>query len=162
MRIRKIAVFLAAVVISATAAGFRWGGSGHVIGMIHPAGGTVNHPLVLAGDNRLYSFIVSASVLPSYRGDVEIRLAGEPALDCDIFLAEPVLDLGLHPRPDYACPVLSGLRPGDRISLWAVIRTSLPVRGAYRLEFLDTRSGTCVLCVPIIFAGEEGTNEAHT
>lgn len=162
MKIRTIVIFLAAVAVSATAAGFRWGGSGHVIGTIHANGGSVNHPLVLAGDHWLYSFIVTASVIPPYSGDVEIVLAGEPALDYDIFLAEPVVDLGLYPRPDYSAPILSGLHPGDRISLWTVVKTSQPVRGKYQLEFLDTRSRTCVLSIPIIFAEERGDNEGHT
>jgi hypothetical protein len=161
MRGGKALVFLLAVAISVLAAGYRWGDSGHAIGLIKAHGGSSRHPLVVTAGEELYSLIVTATVIPPYSGDVEITLEGEPQLDYDIYLTEPVIDLGLRRKAEYQAPVLKGLRPRDRLALWVVIRPSTPAHGRYDLSFCDTRSGQVVLSVPVIFAEEGENDEGH-
>ena len=159
MRPKQVLVFLLAVALPAAAAGFRWGDSGHAIGLIKARGGSARHPLVVTPGKALYALIVTATVIPPYSGDVEITLTGEPRLDYEIFFTEPVIDLGLRHKPEYQAPLLKGLRPGDRVAIWAVIRPSTPALGKYSLLFSDARSGNAVLDVPVIFALEGGNDE---
>lgn len=158
---KKLLVFLLAVVISAVAAGFRWGDSGHAIGLIKRKGGEARHPIVVAGGKGLYSLIVTATVIPPYSGDARLVLEGEPEFDYEIFFNEPVIDLGLRRRPEFREPVLQGLKPRDRVAIWVVIRPAAPAKGKYRLAFYDTRSGNAVLSVPIIFEEEGGEDGEH-
>lgn len=72
MRSKKLLVFLLAVAISTVAAGFRWGDSGHAIGLVKAKGGKARHPIVVEGGKGLYSLIVTATVIPPYSGDARI------------------------------------------------------------------------------------------
>lgn len=161
MRSKKLLVFLLSVAISTVAAGFRWGDSGHAIGLVKAKGGEARHPIVVEGGKGLYSLIVTATVIPPYSGDVRLVFEGEPELDYEIFFNEPVIDLGLRRRPEFREPVLQGLKPRDRLAIWLVIRPAAPAKGEYRLAFYDIRSENAVLSVPVIFKEEGGEDGEH-
>ena len=155
MRPKNLIVFILAAAVSLVAAGHRWGDSGHAVGRIQARGGEAGHPIVLQGGEGLYSLIVTATVIPPYRGDTRLALQGQPALDYEVRFSEPVIDLSLRRRPAFRDNVLYGLQPGDRVALWVVIRPSIPARGKYTLAFQDTKTDRSVLSVPVIFR-EEG------
>ena len=149
-----------AVAVSAFAAAHRWGDSGHAIGLIKAGGGSVRHPVVLDSGLDRYSVIVTATVIPPYRGDARVVLEGNPELEHEIYLSEAVVDFHLPRRPEFSDHVLHGLRPGDRLALWVTMKPSqrIPARGRYQIAFYDTKTGGSVLDVPVIF--KEGTGDA--
>lgn len=162
MRPRHLITCTIAAAISLAAAGHRWGDSGHAIGLIRLDGGSARHPIVLESGKRRYSLIVTATVIPPYRGDTRIVLEGLPEQDYEIRLSEPVIRLPLHRSPEFRDGVLYGLEPRDRLALWVVIRPSVPAEGKYSLRFYDTETGRPVLSVPVIFRGEgEAGAERH-
>lgn len=131
MRIRSIITFVLAVLISLAAAEYRWGDSSHAIGLMSVNGGKARHPSFFEIGWDRYAQITTATVLPPYRGDVRVVLDGDPPLDYDIRFSEPVVDLGLHQFPDFRGDILYGLKPGDRLALWVLLRSfpSDPVCG---------------------------------
>jgi len=162
MCLKNIIVFIGVAAISLVAASYRWGDSGHAIGLIKAKGGEARHPIVLESGRKLYSLIVTATVIPPYRGDVRMVLEGEPEMDYEIYFSEPVIDLSLRRRPEFRENVLYGLKPRDRLAFWVVIRPSMPVKGKYVLVFYDTRTDHSVLSVPVIFQEErEDGDQRH-
>lgn len=159
MRAKKIITFVLSAGLCLMAAGYRWGDSGHAIGLISLQGGRVRHPSYLKSGKDRYTQIVTATVLPGYRGNARMVLEGSPSLPCKIYLAVPVVDLGLHRKPRLEKQTLVNLQPGDRITLWLVMR---PVpgtsRGKHVLAFYDTASGRSLLRIPIIFKATENTD----
>lgn len=123
MRIRSIITFVLAVLISLVAAEHRWGDSSHAIGLLSVNGGKARHPSFLESGWNRYAQITTATVLPPYRGDVQIVVEGHPPLDYDIRFSEPVVDLGLHRLPTFRDDILYGIQPGDRLALWVLMRS---------------------------------------
>lgn len=162
VRPKNLIVFVIAVAISLVAAGHRWGDSGHAIGLVQARGGEARHPIVLEGGKELYSLIVTATVIPPYRGNARLVLEGIPEADYEIHFSEPIIDLRLRRRPEFRDNVLYGLQPRDRLALWVVLRPSTPAKGRHTLGFYDTKTDRLVLSVPVVFRGEgEGDAEGH-
>ena len=165
MRYRKpfvVGAFAVAAAVSTLAAAHRWGDSGHAIGLIKANGGGVRHPVVLDAGLDRYSVIVTATVIPPYRGDARVVLEGDPELEHEIYFSEAVVDFHLPRRPEFSGHVLHGLEPRDRLALWVMMRPPArsPARGQYQIAFYDTKTGKSVLDVPVIF--REGTGDAGT
>jgi len=162
MRPRNIIVFIIAAAVSLVAAEHRWGDSGHAVGLVRAQGGEARHPIALDSGRNLYSLIVTATVVPPYRGDARLVLEGIPETEYEIHFSEPVIDLPLRRRPEFRDNVLYGLQPGDRVALWVVLRPSTAARGKYTLAFQDTQTDRSVLSVPVIFREEgEAGAEGH-
>jgi hypothetical protein len=171
MRFKKILVFVFSIGISFVAAGYRWGDSGHAIGLISERGGKARHPTYLEGGKERYTEIITATVLPPYRGDARVELEGSPPLNVEIHSAEPVVELGLRRKPRFRDNTLHGLEPGDRIALWLIMRPpSTEIKsgndvageisgGKYTVAFYDTLSSQSLLRIPIIFKGKEAADE---
>lgn len=134
MKIKKIMFFSLAVAVSLVASYYRFGDSGHSIGVISAKGGKANHPTSFKSGSDLYTLISTATVIAPFRGDARVVLEGSPAIDHDIHLTAPVIDLGLHNLPEFRDNTLYGLEPGDRIALWVVMRPPIldPVCGMTR------------------------------
>lgn len=136
MRSRSIIVFVLAVFLSLAAAVFRWGDSSHAIGLLSVNGGKARHPSHLVSGWDRYTQITTITVLPPYRGDVRIRLAGDQTLDYELRFSKPVVELGLNRRPDFRDNILYGVEPGDRLALWVLMHPfpADPVCGMTVLE----------------------------
>jgi YHS domain-containing protein len=134
MKIKKILFFCLAVAVSLVAAHYRFGDSGHSIGVISAKGGKANHPTSFKSGSDLYTLISTATVIPPFRGNARVVLEGSPPIDHDILLTAPVIDLGIHDLPEFRDNTLYGLEPGDRIALWVVMRPPVldPVCGMAR------------------------------
>jgi YHS domain-containing protein len=134
MKIKKIMFFSLAVAVSLIAAHYRFGDSGHSIGVISAKGGEANHPTSFKSGADLYTLISTATVIPPYRGDARVVLEGSPAIDHEIHFTAPVIDLGFHNLPEFRDNTLYGIEPGDRIALWVVMRPPVldPVCGMTR------------------------------
>ena len=122
MKHKKILFFILAVAVSLVAAHYRFGDSGHSIGMISAKGGKANHPTTLTSGSDLYTLIATATVIPPYKGDTRVVLEGSPAIDHEIHFTSPIIDLGVHDFPEFRDNTLYGLKPGDRLALWVVMR----------------------------------------
>lgn len=160
MRLKKTIIFVLSAGLCLAAAGYRWGDSGHAIGLISRRGGKARHPVHLESGKNRYTQIVTATVLPGYRGKARVVLEGAPPLNCDMHLAVPVVDLGLRRKPRLENKTLVDLRPGDRIALWLVMRPASGASpGKYSLSLYDTASSRQLLRIPIIFKATENTHE---
>lgn len=122
LRWKTILIFITAVGISCFAAAYRFGDSAHAIGMLSSDGGKARHPFVLKSGKDGYTLIMTGVVLPPYRGDVRIALEGTPAMDYSIYDSEPVINLGIHRRPELDGHILHGVKSGDRLALWVVMK----------------------------------------
>ncbi|MBU1052532.1 MAG: hypothetical protein KKC46_01745 [Proteobacteria bacterium] len=170
MRYKKTLVFILSAGLSLFAAVYRWGDSGHAIGLISERGGKARHPSYYTGGKKRYTQIVTAKILPPYHGDARVVLEGSLPMNYELFSAEPIVDMGFRDKPRFQDNIFYDLKPGDRISLWLVMR---PVSGKnkltdpnhktvgkkYSLAFYDTGSGNSLLRVPIIFKEKENTDE---
>lgn len=138
MNIKKIIFFILSVAISLIAAGYRWGDSAHSIGLIRAGGSEAKHPASLESGKNEYTLIATATVIPPYKGNAKVVLEGEPKMDYEIYLSEPVVDLKLHRKPELKDSVLYDLQPKDRIALWVLMKPPVvdPVCGmAYKKSF---------------------------
>lgn len=152
MKIKSIIVFLAAVGVFLLAASHRFGDSGHAICMVSKKGGSIRHALHAKKDYGRLTAIVTARVLPPYRGDVKVVLEGEKTVPHDMYLAEPVIDFGIKPWVSFNDNILSGLTPGSNFALWVVMRgIDKQENSDYHLAFYDTKTGNSVLKLPIAF-----------
>jgi len=172
MRYKKTLVFVLSAGLSLVAAGYRWGDSGHAIGLISERGGKVRHPTYMAGGKNRYTQIVTATVLSPYRGDARVVLEGSPPMKYEIHSAKPIVDLGFRKITRFQDNTFYDLKPGDRISLWLIMR---PISGEnksvdpnyetdgekYALAFYDTMSSKTLLRIPIIFKGKEDMDETR-
>jgi YHS domain-containing protein len=122
MRLKNILFFVFAVLISLLAATFRWDDSAHSIGLIKTSGGEARHPAFLGRDWDRCNLIVTATVIPPYRGDAKVVLEGQPELNHEIFSSGPILNLGLRRLPKFSNNTLFGLQPKDRIALWVLMQ----------------------------------------
>jgi hypothetical protein len=160
MRLKKTIAFILSAGLCLIAAGYRWGDSGHAIGLISRRGGKARHPSFLKSGQDRYTQIVTATVLPDYRGDARVVLEGAPPMPCDLHLDVPIVDLGLHRKPRLENRTLVDLHPGDRIALWLVMRPPPGISGGkYTLAFYDAASDQSLLRIPIIFKAMENTDE---
>jgi hypothetical protein len=160
MRLKKTITFVLSAGLCLLAAGYRWGDSGHAIGLISRRGGKARHPVHLERGNTRYTQIVTATVLPGYRGNARVVLEGAPPLNCDMHLAVPVVDLGLRRKPRLENQTLVDLRPGDRIALWLVMRPASGASpGEHSVSLYDAESSRLLLRIPIIFKATENTDE---
>jgi len=144
MKAKSIVFFILALALSSLAATYRWGDSGHSIGLIKAAGGGARHPAILASGEEEYTLIATATVIPPYRGDARVILEGKPPIEHRIHLSGPVVDLGIRRNPELRDNVLYGLQPRDRIALWVVMKPPAidPVCGmAYEKGFLKISYG---------------------
>jgi len=164
VRIGSIVTFVLAALLSLAASAHRWGDSSHAMGLLSVNGGKVRHPSFLESGWDRYAQITTVSVLPPYRGNVRVVLEGDPPLDYDIHFAEPVVDLGLHPLPDFRDHVLYGVKPGDRLAFWVLMRAlpTDPVCGMIvsegGIEYMDqgkTRRFCCKGCLASFRANPE-------
>lgn len=140
MRLRYTILFILAVGISLLGAAYRWGDSGHSIGLIKANGGKVRHPTFLESGKNRYVLISTATVIPPYRGDARLVLEGKPEISHKIYTSGPVVDLGLRKLPEFRGNVLYGLEPRDRLAVWVVMKPPIidPVCGmAYEDGFIN-------------------------
>jgi hypothetical protein len=160
MRYKKILTFVLSAGLCLVAAAYRWGDSGHTIGLVSLRGGRVRHPSVLKGGHGRYTQLVTATVLPGYHGNARLALEGSPPLPWEMHLTAPAVDLGLRRKPRLENRTLIDLQPRDRIALWLVMHP-LPgmIEGRYVLAFHDSASGRSLLRVPIIFKTAEDKDE---
>lgn len=122
---RRVAVIVTVVVsvaLSLVAATHRFGDSAHAMGMISSQGGRALHPVHLPDGGARCMLVVTATVIPPYRGDVEVVVEGDPALDATVRASSPVIDLGLRRTPRFEEQAFRGLEPGDRLAMWIAIR----------------------------------------
>lgn len=157
MRARTLLIFLLAFGLALGAAWYRFGDSAHAMGMLSARGGTTRHPVTLAPGQERYAVIVTALVLPPWRGDARVAVEGETALEWELHPAEPLVDLGLHRHPHWQDGVLHGLQPRDRLAMWLQLRRpagACPSHAAnpLQLTFRDPNDQRLLLAVPITFA----------
>jgi YHS domain-containing protein len=123
----KSALFLAGTVALCTgAAAWRWPDSAHAMGVVKRSGGEARHAVNLPSGPERYQIVLTAPVLPGWRGDARLELEGEPATSWGVELTQPVVDLGLRRWPRLEGKVLRDLAPGDRLALWVDLEAPLP------------------------------------
>jgi YHS domain-containing protein len=123
MSTRKRLAFLAGTVaLSTLAAWYRWPDSAHALGAIRRGGGAARHPVALAGGRDEYVVVATATVIPPWRGDARISIEGAPAMEWDVEVSRPVVDLRLRRWPRLEGDTLRGLSPRDRVALWLRLR----------------------------------------
>ena len=154
---KRLLFFIAAIGLSLTAAHFRPGDSAHSIGLITRDGGKVRHPIHLPAGKDAYTLILTASVIPPWRGDARVTVEGSPELDVSLHPSRPAIDLGLRRRPRFEDGVFHDLQPKDRLALWVRLkpRDAQRAEGRYSVTFHDTEHDKPVLEVPIIL-GDRG------
>ncbi len=148
--------------VATLAAAWRWPDSTHAIGVLRQGGGSARHPVTLTPGPTRYMLVVTAPVIPPWRGDARLAIEGDPLLDFKTELSGPVLDLGLHHLPRLDGRVLRGLRAGDRIALWVQIDAP---QAAYhgqqlRLTMRDERTAEPLLTLPVVLGGK-GDGHGH-
>ena len=121
MRLRNILFFFFAVCISLLAASHRWSDSAHTMGLVTTKGGKARHPAFFENGKKHYTMIVTAKVIPPYRGDARVVFEGEPKMRCEFFASAPVLDLNLRRLPRFQDNTFFGLQPKDRLALWVLM-----------------------------------------
>lgn len=122
MKSRSIIFFALSVAVSLAAATYRFYDSAHVMGTLGQGGGAARHPAVLDGGLQRATLIVTAKVIPPYRGNARITLEGMPGTDYTVYDAAPVVRLPFHSTPGFHGIVLHDLRPNDRFALWVVLK----------------------------------------
>lgn len=143
--------FTASVALSVVASSTRFGDSAHAMGLISDRGGRARHPVHLPADGERYTLVVTATVLPPYRGDASVTVEGPACPEVSVRASGPVVDLGLRRLPVFRDNVFYGLEPGDRLAMWVVIGKppSDPVCGHLRSAGstrLDHRGKTFWFC----------------
>ena len=190
LRWRTILIFMLAVGISCVAAAYRFGDSAHAIGMLSSNGGKARHPFKIKSGKENYTLIMTGIVRPPYQGDVRIALEGSPAMDYRIYDSEPVIDLGIHRRPELDGNILQGVHSGDRLALWLVMKpqsadgleapsgeptdnymfSDEPAQPGdagpagkrpLKLSFYAVNSGQKLLQIPVVFADLQQEGGAH-
>jgi hypothetical protein len=121
MKPRAVIIFAISVAVFTLAATHRFHDSAHAIGMLKKGGGLVRHPVRLDGEKPSASLIVTARVVPPYRGDARVVLEGAPGYSYAIHNAEPAIRLPFHHRPTFRDNVYHNLRPNDKVALWVIM-----------------------------------------
>lgn len=127
MKTAHIVIFVLAVALSLLAATYHFQDSAHAMGVLKKGGSMARHPAVLDNRDGRATLIVTARVVPPYRGDARVVLEGAPGHTCTMYNSEPVVRLPFHHRPAFAGSVYSDLRPHDKVALWVVLK---PAGGA--------------------------------
>lgn len=122
MNPKNLFFFVLAVLIGCLMAIHRWGDSGHAIGMISLNGGKSRHPAMMESGRDHYSQITTVTVLPTFSGDVEVLIEGNPPLNYDLHLSGPVIDLRIHHLPELKGNIVYNLKAGDRLAIWTIIK----------------------------------------
>lgn len=122
MKLKTILLFAISMAVCLLAATYRFEDSAHVIGTIKKGGGTVRHPPRLDGEKSRSSLIVTARVIPPYRGNARVVLEGAAGYSYSIHNAEPVIRLPFHHRPAFRDNVYRDLRPNDKVAFWVVLK----------------------------------------
>jgi len=139
MRPKNVLFFFFAVCIALLAATHRWGDSAHTMGLITAKGGKARHPAFFESGKEHYTLIVTAKVIPPYRGDARVVFQGNPKMDCEFFASTPVVDFNLRRHPEFKGNTFFGLQPRDRLALWVLMTPPVldPVCGmAYEENFI--------------------------
>ncbi|HET8540465.1 MAG TPA: hypothetical protein VFL83_11395 [Anaeromyxobacter sp.] len=128
---RKLAFLAGTIAVCTLAAWWRWPDSAHAIGVVKRGGGAARHAVALPGGRDSYVVIVTAPVIPPWRGDAVVAVEGEPPMAWELEVSRPVVDLGLHRWPAQEGNRIRGLQPRDRLALWAKLEPPLadPVCG---------------------------------
>ena len=154
---KRILVFLFAVVLCVLAAWWRPGDSAHAMGMVSIKGGSARHPVHLPSGKDRYTLVLTGTVIPPYQGDARVVVEGQTDLPYSVYGSDPIVDLGLRHRPYFEDQTLTGLQPKDRFTLWVVFKPPEPMAaGKYNVTFYDTTTDRSVLQIPVFFGGEEG------
>jgi len=122
MKTAHIVIFVLAVALSLLAATYRFNDSAHAMGVLKKGGSMARHPAVLNSRDGRATLIVTARVVPPYRGDARVVLEGAPGHTCTMYNAEPAVRFPFHHRPAFAGSVYSDLRPHDKVALWVVLK----------------------------------------
>lgn len=147
MNIKSIVFFVLSVALSVLAASYRFHDSAHAMGVLKRGGATSRHPVVLDGQARSASLIVTARVLPPYRGDARVVLENTPGYSYTIHNSEAVIRLPFHRRPSFDGTTYRDLRPNDKVSLWLVIKPE--AAASMEVAPVVPEAGSC--CGPPIF-----------
>lgn len=119
---KSLIFFALSVAVSLAAASYRFYDSAHVIGTIKQGGAMSRHPALLDGKLNSATLIVTAKVIPPYRGNARIALEGMPGTDYVVYDTIPAVRLPFHSTPEFHDNVLHDLRSNDRIALWVVMK----------------------------------------
>lgn len=160
----SIVTFVAVAILSVVAAAYRFDDSAHAIGMMSKSGGRALHPIEVAAGLDRYTFIVTATVIPPYRGDVSVTVDGPGRPQVDVAFTEPIIDLGFRRRPRFQDGTIFDLEPRDRIALWVVLRSaedSGGLHGRHDIVFRDVATGQPVLTVPVVLGSGGGEHHDH-
>jgi hypothetical protein len=122
MKPKILLFFVGAALISFLAAANPWGDSTHVMGLMKPGGGRVNHPVTFDSPINRSTAVMTLAVLPPYSGDAHVVLEGFPEVDYYLHLVKPVVDFGFSKFHTMKDDVIKDLAPGDRLTLWLVIK----------------------------------------
>lgn len=156
MRLKHVIVFLVSAGAFFLISAYRFGDSGHAIGMISRDGGTVRHPVHIQNKFTGCTVIVTARVIPPYHGDARVVLEGAENISYNIYLSEPVINIGINDRPRFDNNILYGLKPGVSIAMWVVMEDiDNRKNNRFNLAFYDTKTKQSVLEVPVLFEQKE-------
>jgi hypothetical protein len=171
MRGKKTVFFLTATALALLGATTRFEDAAHSMGLLSLRGGKVRHPPVFAAGGDRYTLIATATVLPPFSGDVRVLLEGAPEMEYALYNSQPGFDLGLRPHPTFQDGVYYGVKPGDRIALWVVMKPGEGVADGQAhehpgvsLAFYESAGRKELLRIPIDFRkdGERGhAGESH-
>ncbi len=120
---RKLAFLAGAIAVFTLAAWYRWPDSAHAMGVVKRGGGVARHPVALQAGQDSYVVIVTAPVIPPWRGDARVSVEGEPPVAWQLEVPRPVVDLGLHRWPVQDGERIRGLQPRDRLAMWVRLAT---------------------------------------
>jgi hypothetical protein len=160
---KRLLVLVVAIGLSLAAAHYRFGDSAHAIGLITRDGGKVRHPIHLPAGEDSYTLILTATVIPPWRGSARVVVEGSPKLGVSLHPSRLALNLGLRRLPRFEDGVYHDLRPGDRLALWVRL---LPGRGEraegrYSVNFYDAERHDPVLEVPVILGDRAEGSHGH-
>jgi hypothetical protein len=143
--------FLAAVALATVAGVYHFPDSGHAMGLLSARGGKVTHAVKLPAGQSRYGLVVTATVLPPYRGDATVSVEGNHLPTVAMYASKPVIDLHLRRRPRFDNDTFHDLRPGDHLALWVAL-TPPPggrLAGQYRVAFKDPRTDKSLMAIPV-------------
>lgn len=126
---KNLFLFLLVASLALLGAGYRFHDSSHSMGLISRDGGRCRHPAVLDAGRGRSVLIVTAAVLPPYRGNARLALEGAPGMEAAVYGTDPPVPLPLHHRPVFRGNGFEDLRPRDRIAFWVVLKDAVEGTG---------------------------------
>lgn len=126
MKLQTVLIATASIAVCTLAAGYRFSDSAHVMGVIKKGGGTVRHGANLDPGRKRTSLIVTARVVPPYRGDARVVLEKAPGYTYTLYNSEPAISLPFRHRPSFTDNTYRDLRPHDKVALWVVMEQKQP------------------------------------